>query len=430
MDPEAPTPHERTTARRSRPARRTSRLAMGAVAVLTCGVLSGGVAYAHSSGGSEVGDAPAADSVPRRDHGARGTVAAIDGTTFIVTQRDGTGVSVTTSDTTTFRVTSTATVADATVGSYVVVRGKKADDGSVTAKALAIRPAQEATSSGRAFGVARHWWHGLAGDVTGNDPATGALTISTPNGVVAVLTSADTKVIETTAGTIADLTVGARVGVHGTFADDGTLSAERVKVLPAALTQPDPVPVESTTTTTSTTVVVDPVVTTTTELPSPTTTAPPAAAEEAAVRGIVASVDGTTFAITARDGTTVAVSTDAATRFVVKDCDGAWNKRDDASSDDGNAADDQAASIADVTVGAQVKVVGTAGADGTVLAAAVLIGDDDGRRSGGDRHDDERGDHDGERDDRGGDDRRGRSTRRGDDDGGSDRRGDRARGVD
>jgi hypothetical protein len=361
--------HAPTGDHRSRPRRRVPRLLTGVAAVVALGMLSGGVAYAHSTGGSEDGSTKIADAVPRRAHGVRGTVAAIDGTNFVVTTRDGTGVTVTTSDATGFSVTDPATVADAAVGAYVVVHGRTGDDGTVNAGWLAIKPppADPAAPAGK-----WHWRHGVAGLVTTNDPATGILTVTTVDGVVNVATTPETKVLKTTAGTIANLAVGALVGVHGTFADDGTLAADRVKVLPVAAIAPVPVPPVAQP-------VAQPVVPTTVAAVEPTTTSvPPSttaapAPSQTEVRGTVLSVEGETFALTTREGTTLTVLTTADTVFGAKDCDG---RGDDGASVDpaGALLADTVATLAAVVVGIDVKVVGTLGADGTLVASEVLVG--------------------------------------------------------
>jgi hypothetical protein len=367
---------------RSRPRRRVRRLLTGVAAVAALGMLSGGVAYAHSTGGSDDGSTKIADAVPRRAHGVRGTVAAIDGTTFVVTTRDGTGVTVTTSDTTGFSVTDPATVADAAVGAYVVVHGRAGDDGTLNAGWLAIKPApaDPAAPAGK-----WHWRHGVAGLVTTNDPATGILTVTTVDGVVTVATTPETKVLKTTAGTIANLAVGAVVGVHGTFADDGTLAADRVKVLPLAAIAPVPVqPVAQP--------VAQPVVPTTvaaveptapTSVPPSTTAAP--APSQTEVRGTVLSVEGAMFALTTREGTTLTVLTTADSVFGAKDCDG--RDGDGASGDPAGALlAGTLATLAAVVVGVDVKVVGTLGADGTLVASEVLVGagGDHGGKTGSD----------------------------------------------
>jgi hypothetical protein len=353
--------HAPTSDHRSGPRRRVPRLLTGVAAVAALGMLSGGVAYAHSTGGSD------------------------DGSTFVVTKLDGTGVTVTTSDTTGFSVTDPATVADAAVGSYVVVHGRTGDDGTLNAGWLAIKPApaDPAAPAGK-----WHWRHGVAGQVTTNDAATGILTVTTTDGVVTVATTPETKVLKKTAGTIANLAVGALVGVHGTFADDGTLAADRVKVLPVASIAPVPVqPVVQ--------AVAQPVVPTTvaaveptapTSVPPPPTTAAPAPSQTE-VRGTVLSVDGETFALTTREGTALTVLTTAETVFGTKDCDG--RDGDGASGDPAGALlAGTVATLAAVVVGVDVKVVGTLGADGALVASEVLVG------AGGDgAHDGKTGSH-------------------------------------
>jgi hypothetical protein len=376
--------HAPTSDHRSGPRRRVPRLLTGVAAVAALGMLSGGVAYAHSTGGSDDGSTKIADAVPRRAHGVRGTVAAIDGSTFVVTKLDGTGVTVTTSDTTGFSVTDPATVADAAVGSYVVVHGRTGDDGTLNAGWLAIKPApaDPAAPAGK-----WHWRHGVAGQVTTNDAATGILTVTTTDGVVTVATTPETKVLKKTAGTIANLAVGALVGVHGTFADDGTLAADRVKVLPVASIAPVPVqPVVQ--------AVAQPVVPTTVAAvePTATTSAPPSttaapAPSQTEVRGTVLSVEGETFALTTREGTALTVLTTAETVFGTKDCDG--RDGDGASGDPAGALlAGTVATLAAVVVGVDVKVVGTLGADGALVASEVLVG------AGGDgAHDGKTGSH-------------------------------------
>jgi hypothetical protein len=369
-----------------RTARRIPRLLVAVVAIAVCALLSGGVAYAHANGGTESGPARAADDGHRRGHGARGTVASIDGSTFVLTKRDGTGVTVTTSDTTAFSLTVQGTIADAVVGSYVVAHGPADDAGTLTARWLAIKPAPADAGAGGKW----QWRHGVAGVVSAYDPATGLLTITGSDGTpVSVLTTADTKVLKTTAATIADLSVGATVGVHGTYADDGTLAADRVKILPAAIAKPVPVEPVVQTVETTTTVAAAPATTAAPTTTTATTVAPEPTGTE--VRGVVTAVEGTTLTLATRDGATVVVTTDASTVFEVKDCDG----RD---SGDGTAAPgvlDSVAVLADVVVGATVKVVGTSTGDGTVAATAVILGGDgdgghrgawdgDGEHRGGD----------------------------------------------
>ena len=301
-------PHPPEPARR-RP-RRASRLAVASVAVLTCGLVSGGVAFAHS-GGETSGSVSSSESwrSPWRSTGVRGTVSSVTGTTFVVDAKHGDDVTVTTSEVTAFSLTTPGTVADAAVGSYVVAYGRTGDDGVLTVKWLTVKPAPETA----AFGSSWQRRHAVAGVIAANDPATGVLTITTDEGDVAVNTTATTKVKKVTVATIADLTVGASVGVLGTFADDGTLAASRVKVLPAAVGDPTPVPVEPVVSTT----IVEPLESTTTTAAPPTTEAPPSTtpppSDETGVRGTVASVLGATLTVTSRDGATVTVLTDDST---------------------------------------------------------------------------------------------------------------------
>jgi hypothetical protein len=351
-------------------------MAVASVAVVTCGLVGGGVAVAHGGGESSGSGAVEAErhGTPWRAHGARGTVASVAGTSFVLDAKNGSTVDVATTDTTTFAVVSQGTVADATVGSYVVVYGRSGDDGVLNAKWLTLKPQPDATAS--AYSSSWHWRHGVAGVVAAYDPTTGALTVTTDEGPVTVATGADTKVKSIVAGSLADVVPGATVNVNGDRADDGTLTARRVKIFAPATVEPLPIePVVSTT--------VVPVETPTTAAPTTTTEAPPATPtpppEETGLRGTVTEVLGTTLTVATRDGGTVTVLTDGATRFGVKDCD----RRGD---DSGDAP----ASLADVVVGSDVKIKGVVNADGTVTATAVLLDDDDG---------DGRGDRDGAWDD-------------------------------
>jgi hypothetical protein len=375
MEADTPIPNPPPGRRpRRRPLR---RLAVATVVVASCALVSGGVAFAHADGSDDA--APHASSTgerPAARHGALGTVASVDGTTFVLTTRDGRGLTVTTSDATSFRVKRVTTVADVAVGSTIVVKGSPSDDGVIDARWITVVPTT--STDGDSSTVPGGWWrwrHGLTGDVTAVDGATGLLTVETAGGPVTVRAGADTVVHRSSDGTIADVAAGAFVVVHGSYADDGTFAADRVKVLPAASSPPpEPAPAAPTTTVVDTTTTVPIPETPSTE--PPTTETPDAPAPDATVvQGSVVAVLGTTLTVSTPDGALVAVITDADTTFGLKDCDR-----------DGGGSQDAAATLADVVVGADVKVAGTVQPDGSVLATRVVLDaghDADGRSPSG-----------------------------------------------
>jgi hypothetical protein len=368
--------------------------------VLTCGAFTAGPALANSSGDAGPSGGTAVEWYQHQRRHAGGTVAAVDGTNLVVMQRDGSTLNVTTTDATAVTTTTRATLADVTPGSFVTVRVRKADDGTVTAKRIDIRPAPDAGSASDSDGWSgwKPWRRGVAGAVESIDPSTGVITLATDDGPVTVATVEGTKVTKTVALSVADVAVGAPVKLKGEEAADGTFSAIRIQVLAAAAEAPP-----------------------TTELPTttepPTTTTPPAADDggvddgksgddaspsNSRYHGIVLSVDGVTFALTLRDGTVVTVVTSDVTEFRNKLAP--------------NGDDGTPASLADVAVGSWVKVKGSL--DGAALyAEKVTVGPDEGNRDGGWDDGRHRGDKawgddnwsKGDRDDDGRDDRNDRS---------------------
>jgi hypothetical protein len=357
--------HPSTLELPSRAPRRWRRLAVAGAAVLTCGAFTAGPALANSSGesGSPVG---VEWSNHQRRH-AGGTIAAVNGTNLVVTQRDGSPLTVTTSGTTTVSTTTAATLADVTPGSFVSIRVRAAEDGTLTAKRIAIKPASADASAGDrgVWDGWKSWRRGLSGVVESYDVATGVITITTDEGLRSVFATETTTVTKTVALNLTDLTVGTTVKLKGSFADDGTFAATHVQVL-ASTAEAPPSAVEP-----------------------PATTAPTMAAatededvddgaspSNSRYHGTVQSVDGATFALSLRDGSVVTVITSDTTEFRNK----LWQQGDDGAP----------ASLADVTAGAWVKVKGTL--DGTTLfAEKVTVGPHSGEHDGHRRGDDDNG---------------------------------------
>lgn len=376
----------------SQPSTPTSRPGIARRASLAAGLVAagslalGGVAIAHE-GGNGGGHEPSVG----------GTVVSVASPSFTLKGRGDRTITVTTTDATTFRVTADATVADADPGELVDVHGARTDHDTVDARRIAIRPAPAATSTATA--KRRHRGGHVVGTVVANDA--GVLTVDAGGDApVEVLTDDVKKVVETTAGTFADVKADERVRATGDRTDERAITARRVDV---DLTTHPVKPAPTTTSTTSTTA---PATTTTTAAiqsasfataseddtgASTSTTAKPARstsrpgtkpATAQGNRGIVAGITGTDVSLTLADGSTLVVHTTATTAYV--DCG------------DGTPAD---SAFADLAVGDKVEVVGAKAGDGTVTARRIVItpedraeaeheraheAGDDGRRGGGD----------------------------------------------
>ncbi|MEZ5143731.1 MAG: DUF5666 domain-containing protein [Acidimicrobiales bacterium] len=88
---------------------------------------------------------------------------------------------------------------------------------------------------------------------------------------------------------------------------------------------------------------------------------PGAPAGMAPTRGTVSAIDGTTLTVTTTDGSTVTVETDDTTRVVLE----------------------ETSSLSSLQAGEQVQVRGSSGADGTVTATSIRVGDGAGPNGAG-----------------------------------------------
>lgn len=326
-----------------------SKKVMAAVAIVSgVTLLGGGIAVA--AGGGPGG------RHHRGHHGIAGTVTAVTDPTFAVDRRNGDAAVVTTTPDTKYFETVDATVADATVGSFVVVRGERTEDGdnvTVAAKHIHIRPAP-------AEGVHRP----RGGTVLTNDGST--LTVQRGNGkIITVTTTADTKVRKTTAATFDDIDVGEFVHVRGERTGDNTATAKAVDIddstRPAKPERPAP-PANEAAASAPASENAQGVPVSATETASDDAPRRPAPGSSVRVGGQIASIDGTTFVLRHRERQITVQTTDA-TIFKVRHADGTVT--------DG--------SFADLAAGNRVMVAGTVQEDGSLLAEKVLTGD--GERS-------------------------------------------------
>ena len=157
---------------------------------------------------------------PRQGH-LRGEVLAIAGDTFTVRtargRQPGREIQVLTDETTEFRVpgVENPSIADLQVGDKIAGEGVREEDGTVRATLVVVLPEQ----------VAR-----LDGEVTAVEGTT--LVLDTLGGTVNVVTDADTifRIPGVEEPTPADVEVGDRVSVAGTWQDETTFNAIGVSV--------------------------------------------------------------------------------------------------------------------------------------------------------------------------------------------------------
>lgn len=181
---------------------------------------------ATASGQEKSASGPQSDDrPPRRRAHAAGTVSSVNGSSFTVTRRDESTVTVNTSSSTKYFKTVDATVADASVGSYVGAHGTRSSNGSLAANRVIVRP--EPASEQREPKPSTDGRH-VRGEVTANDGTT--LTIRTANGSQTVTTSSATRFFKTTVAALSAVTTGSRVHVGGPPAEDGSITAARVHI--------------------------------------------------------------------------------------------------------------------------------------------------------------------------------------------------------
>ena len=196
-----------------------------------------------------------------------------------------------------------ASFADVAVGAKVTVTGTTATDGTVTATSVVILTDCENPGPG--------------GTITEISADVLAFVIQVKGSTVTVMTDDSTLFLKAdgTAGTFVDLTVGSKVAVKGTTAEDGTIAATEVAILEARVCNPT------------------------------------------SGSGTVVSVDATalTFVIQPKGSSaaTVTVLTTTSTVYVT--------------------SKGVAATFADFVAGVKVSVKGTTPGDGTVTAEKVII---------------------------------------------------------
>ena len=183
--------------------------------------------------------------------GGFGTIDTIDGATVTLTTAQG-PLSATVGDETVINVTSETDVDSLELGMQVSVIGERDDSGVFVARAVTVVPEDGGgLRSGQFLSRSRQFQGGQGGDRLaagqrtrggfGSDRALtgtvesiddGAVAIETPQGPLVVTVGPDTVVRLTVQGDIADLEEGMTVVVGGQAAEDGTMVAASITVVP------------------------------------------------------------------------------------------------------------------------------------------------------------------------------------------------------
>lgn len=182
------------------------------------------------AGATIAGAAPEERQQQRR---VRGVVSEVGDSSFSVQMGRSRSVRVTTSSTTTYRKVDAASVADATAGTPVRVRGTRSESGTLAAQVVEIvvsrQPSADRAAAPREPRPSASPDRGhVAGRVVSNDGST--LTVATRGGeTVTVTTSSSTRVVRVSAATAADVVRGTQVAVQGTGTPEG-FAADRVEI--------------------------------------------------------------------------------------------------------------------------------------------------------------------------------------------------------
>jgi len=165
---------------------------------------------------------------PGRGLGIGGEVTAVNGNIIRVENPRGEGTIVT-NDATEFIVNGeSGSLADVIVGKFVMAMGEKQDDGSVLADRVKVMDEAPAPPNGPGHpGRGPH----VGGEVTSVEGK--IIKVENPrDGEGSIVTDEETEfIVNGEAGSLADVTVGKFVGATGEMQDDGSILADRVKVI-------------------------------------------------------------------------------------------------------------------------------------------------------------------------------------------------------
>ncbi len=234
MDPDALTPGV-LGQQRSRGFARARRFAVPTICLVglaTVGTAAGAWALSPGHSGPHDSGPP-----PAR---ASGTVASVGSTSFTLTPSSGTpesgsAITVDTSARTNFTQTTTANVSDASSGTFAVVTGTRASDGSLAAGAIAIVPApprqtttpttdNDSGDGDHDAGDADAPRNSFAfGEVTSN--TSGTVTLATREGTQTVTTTSSTVVTSTVKAGFSSVGTGDAVSVVGHAGGQATIEA-------------------------------------------------------------------------------------------------------------------------------------------------------------------------------------------------------------
>ncbi len=95
----------------------------------------------------------------------------------------------------------------------------------------ATQSAARAQFGSRGGGAARNGARGVVGEIISTDGKTMTLKLADGSSKIVILSSS-VAIYKATAGTLADLSTGARVSVFGTDNADGTVSAQNIQLNP------------------------------------------------------------------------------------------------------------------------------------------------------------------------------------------------------
>jgi hypothetical protein len=217
-------------------------------------------------------------------------------------------------------------------GAFLLGRGSAPRSPSTlpTATALSALTSATAAPATAACGTPRGVTAGTLKSVSGS-----TLTVTTPKGTpVTVKTDSNTKVTKVVSGSLADVTTGATVAVHGAANGTSALTADQVAVLPATGLKP---------------LTAGPAGPAGPASPGgPGGRGAPRALAAGLAVGTVQSVSSSGFTVTS-GGTTITVTTSSSTTF----------------------SKTMSAAVSDLTVGQPIAVGGTANSDGSVTAVTI-----------------------------------------------------------
>lgn len=226
------------------------RYGLSLVALVLGAVACGGTAAKSAT--SSPSPTPTTRARGRGANGVAGTVASVNGSTFIVNLRTGGSATVDASSATVVMKTVTTTLSALAPNTTVVVSGPMNADGTYTANAITITPLGGGGGFGGFGGGGGGGFGGLGGGGGTFSPrprASGGLgagraraaagTVTSVKGAdvylqtaagasIEAITSPSTVVSETQTGSLSDVTIGTTVTVVGTQGSDGAYSATRI----------------------------------------------------------------------------------------------------------------------------------------------------------------------------------------------------------